>query len=361
MSIILFITVLFVLIMVHELGHFLTAKWSKMKVEEFAIGFPPRLFSWKRGETVFSLNLLPIGGFVKILGENGEEEVSEKDKARSFASRPRYQQAIVLVAGVTMNILVAWLIFFAVAMIGQPAVAEEGDRTAELTVIAIAEGSPAEEAGVPLGAVLETASTATESTDLHAPGDLSSFTSSHQEELITITYTHKGESFTKEMMPARNVAQDDPNRAVIGISSVAATTVRENPAEAIVSATKITAKTLAAITVGVLSLFGSIFAGSADLSQVAGPIGIAGLVGDAAEFGIVSLLVFTAMISLNLAVINLLPVPALDGGRLLFVAIEAIIRKPVNPIWMGRVNLLGFSLLILLMIAVTFSDIVKII
>lgn len=361
MSIILFITVLFVLIMVHELGHFLTAKWSKMKVEEFAIGFPPRLVSWKRGETVFSLNLLPIGGFVKILGENGEEEVPEKDRSRSFASRPRYQQAIVLFAGVAMNILIAWLIFFAVAMIGQPAVAEEGDKTAQLTVIDIAEGSPADNANVPLGAILESASTASESTDLHTPSDLSNFTASHQEELITITYTHKGESFTKEMMPARNIAKDDPERAVVGISTVSATIVRESPIEALVSATKTTAKTLAAIAVGVVSLFASIFVGSADLSQVAGPVGIAGLIGDAAEFGIVSLLVFTAMISLNLAVINLLPIPALDGGRLLFVAIEAVTRRSINPIWMSRVNLLGFSLLILLMVAVTFNDIVKII
>ena len=99
--------------------------------------------------------------------------------------------------------------------------------------------------------------------------------------------------------------------------------------------------------------------GTADLSQVAGPIGIVGMVGDAATFGIVALLTFTAMISLNLAVINMLPIPALDGGRLLFVAFEAITRKPINPVWMGRVNLVGFALLMLLMILVTWSDIAK--
>lgn len=359
MNVILFLIVLFVLIMAHELGHFVTAKWAKMKVEEFAIGFPPRIFSWRKKETIFSLNLLPIGGYVKILGENGDEEVSESDKARSFSSRPRYQQAIVLVAGVTMNVLIAWLIFFAVAVIGQPIVADEGDTNADLTVVSVLEGSPAAEAEIPLGAVMLSASTNGEEKELRLPTDLSEFTSKHQDKEITLTYSHKGDTQSVSLTPKSNVDVNNPERVIIGLSTAPVKTVRQSPSEAVVKATTQTGEVLTAITVGVFSLIGSIFTLSTDLSQVAGPVGIAGLVGEAAEFGIVSLLLFTAMISLNLAVINLLPIPALDGGRLLFVIIEAVTRKSINPIWMGRVNLVGFSLLIMLMVAVTFNDIVR--
>jgi len=360
MNITLFIAVLFVLILVHELGHFLTAKWTKMKVEEFAIGFPPRLFSWRRGETVFSLNLLPIGGFVKILGENGVDEIPAEDKARSFSSRPRLHQAIVLVAGVTMNILTAWLIFFAVGMIGQPTLATEGEP-ADLTVIEVVEGSPAEKAGIPLGAVILKASAGDDARELKTPEELTDFVTDHQTEEITLTYRYRDEANTAALTPSRGLIADDTERMIIGLSTVPVTVVKEGPLQALVSATKRTSDSLVAITVGIFSLLASAFTFSADLSQVAGPIGIAGLVGDAAEFGITSLLIFVAMISLNLAVINLLPIPALDGGRLLFVIAEAIIRRPLDPIWMSRVNFVGFSLLIVLMIAVTYNDIVKLV
>ena len=132
------------------------------------------------------------------------------------------------------------------------------------------------------------------------------------------------------------------------------------PLDALVSASTRTVDSLWAITVGIASFIASAFTLSANIEEVTGPIGIAGMVGDAAEFGFVTLMVFTAFISLNLAVINLLPIPALDGGRLLFVIAEAIIRRPINPEWMARVNLAGFAFLILLMVAVTYNDIIRI-
>src|SRR3989344_200252 len=299
MNVTLFLAVLFVLILVHELGHFLTAKWTKMKVEEFAIGFPPRLFSWRRGETVFSFNLLPIGGFVKILGENGVDEIPAEDKARSFSSRPRLHQAIVLVAGVTMNILTAWLIFFAVGMIGQPTLATPGEP-ADLTVIEVAKGSPAESAAVPLGASITEVAVDSDVRELHTPADLTEFVTSHQDEEITLTYNYRDEIKTVTLTPSRGLVEGDSERAIIGLSTAPVKVVKEGPLEAATSATVRTWDSLIAITVGIFSLLASAFTFSADLSQVAGPIGIASLVGDAAEFGIVSLLGFTAMISLNL-------------------------------------------------------------
>ena len=130
MTIVLFLAILFVLVLVHELGHFVMAKWTKMRVDEFAIGFPPRLISKRIGETAYSLNLLPIGGYVKIFGENGEDELvpNETEKNRAFTARPRHHQALVLIAGVVMNVLTAWLIFFAIAMIGTPTIVAEGRK-----------------------------------------------------------------------------------------------------------------------------------------------------------------------------------------------------------------------------------------
>lgn len=359
MTIILFIAVLVFLILVHELGHFLAAKWSKMRVDEFAIGFPPRLFAVKKGETEYSINLLPIGGYVKIFGENGEEEVSTGDRSRSFAARPRYLQAIVLIAGVVMNILAAWVIFFAVAMIGTPTVVEEfeASENSSLTVIAIMPDSPADKAGIPLGATINDIRSKDQAIEALAPSSVSNFVIENPKSEIQIEYTHKGKDTSVTVVPQAGIIKEDPERAAIGLSTALVEIVHQTPIKALSSATVRTFEALYAIAIGLAAFLASAITLSADVSQVTGPIGIAGMVGDAAEFGIVSLLVFTAFISLNLAVINLLPIPALDGGRLAFVAIEAIIRRPINEKWIGRVNLIGFMFMIALMIAVTYNDI----
>lgn len=361
MTVLLFIAVLFTLILVHEFGHFITAKWSKMYVEEFAIGFPPRIFSWVKGETRYALNILPIGGYVKILGENGEGEIPGVDKARSFASRPRRYQALVLIAGVAMNIITAWVIFYAVAIIGTPTLVEES-ATAPLTVLAVIPNSPADQANIPLGAEIIFVSSHPDILEGKlTSSNFSDFIINHPDVATEIVYLYKNEETTTSLEPATGLIEGNPERAVIGLSTGLVEVVQENPISALWTATTRTSKALIDITVGLFGLFASIFTLSADLSQVTGPIGIAGMVGDAAEFGLVPLLIFTAFISLNLAVINLLPIPALDGGRLIFVAIEAVTRRTIDPIWMGRVNLVGFAFLILLMIAVTFQDVIKLI
>jgi regulator of sigma E protease len=357
MTIILFIAVLFFLILAHELGHFLTAKWARMRVDEFAIGFPPRLFSIKKKETEYSINLLPIGGYVKIFGENG---VDATDGPRAFGSRPRYQQAIVLLAGVFMNILAAWVIFFAVAIIGTPTAVEEGSPGSEaaiLTVTTVLPESPA--ASIPLGAKIAAMSSAGESLSRLTPSAFTEFVSRHSNDDINLVYSHKGKSSEVILKPESGIIDAEPDRKALGLATALVVTRNQSPTEALVGATIRTWDSLVAIAIGLVSFLGSAFTLSADIEQVTGPIGIAGMVGDAAEFGVVSLLIFTAFISLNLAVINLLPIPALDGGRLLFVVAEAIIRRPIDAEWMGRVNFIGFALLILLMIAVTYNDILK--
>lgn len=341
----------------------MAAKWAKMRVDEFAIGFPPRLFVYKKGETEYSLNLLPIGGYVKIFGENGEEEVGEGDKSRSFASRPRHLQAIVLVAGVAMNILAAWVIFFAVAMIGTPTPVEEfaASENASLTVVSVAPESPADMAEIPLGAVIINIESGDLKIESLAPSSVSNFVAENPDSEIQIDYTHKGKDYSVSLTPQLGVVEDEPERAVIGLSTALVETVRQTPFDALISASTRTFEATYAIAFGLITFLASAVTLSADVSQVSGPIGIAGMVGDAAEFGIVSLLIFTAFISLNLAVINLLPIPALDGGRLVFVAIEAVTRRRIDDKWVMRVNLAGFAFLILLMVAVTYNDILRLI
>ena len=360
MTIILFIAVLFFLILVHELGHFMTAKWARMRVDEFAIGFPPRLFSIKKGETEYSINLIPIGGYVKIFGENGDS--TNSDSARAFGMRPKLHQAIVLLAGIAMNILVAWLIFFAVAMIGTPTAVSETDYDKDkafLTITSTVSGSPADEASIPSGAKIISVQSDRGSLSELTPTAFTSFVSDASS-AVTIHYSHKDDLGSATIEPRAGVIESDPEREALGVATALVENKKLGPLDALVSASTRTVDSLWAITVGIASFIASAFTLSANIEEVTGPIGIAGMVGDAAEFGFVTLMVFTAFISLNLAVINLLPIPALDGGRLLFVIAEAIIRRPINPEWMARVNLAGFAFLILLMVAVTYNDIIRI-
>lgn len=363
MTILIFFVVLFVLILVHEWGHFIVAKKTGMRVDEFGIGFPPKLFSIQKGETEYSFNLFPIGGFVRIFGENAQDatEASQEggDISRSFTQKNKWAQTAVLIAGVTMNILFAWFLFVVVFLFGVPTVVDEGTQTdrAQLVVAEVVANSPAFEAGIPTGAKIvrygeaETALT---------PSAFRDYTST-QEGPLLVTYTASGEEKTVELMPVTGLIEDSSDQKAIGIRTALVETIKKPFFTALYDASVMTVQTTIAITVGIAHLLGDIVQLQADLSQVAGPVGIVGLVGDAAEFGFASLLMFTAVISLNLAVINLLPFPALDGGRLLFVALEAITKKTINPAWVMRLNTLGFILLMALMFAVTYSDISKLI
>lgn len=366
MTVLLFLVVLFVLILVHEWGHYIVAKKTGMRVDEFGIGFPPKLFGVRWGETEYTLNALPIGGFVRIFGENFEEDgasADASDRARAFSARPKWAQALVLIAGVAMNILFAWFLFVVALMVGVPAAAdpENPSANAQLSIVAVLSDSPAEAAGIPIGATVRELATADGAAVLvqPTPQSFQDFIVTHGTQAVTVEYEKDGVTETATLQPVDGVVASDTDRPAIGVSLAFTEIKRESFATAIWQGAESTWRALGAITVGLSSLLVQSIQGTADFSQVAGPIGIAGLVGDAAEFGFTSLLLFTAMISLNLAVINLLPIPALDGGRLVFVAIEAIARREISPVWMMRVNLVGFAFLMLLMLAVTYGDIMR--
>ena len=361
MSVLIFFLVLFVLILVHEWGHFIVAKKTGMRVDEFGIGFPPKLFGVQKGETEYTFNALPIGGFVRILGENGadSDSLSAADQARTFGARPKWAQALVLIAGVTMNVLFAWLLFSATYMIGVSTAVDEASAgpEARMLVATTLPDSPA--AAIPAGAQIISVTNGEDELSNPTPTSFAEFVTGAAPDDVQVVYTFGAEQAEVSIAPVQGLIASDPERYAVGVSLALVETQRQSFFEAITNGFASTIDGLQAIVVGLSSLIAQSFAGTADYTQVAGPIGIVGMVDDAAAFGLTALLTFTAIISLNLAVINLLPFPALDGGRLVFVAIEAVTRKEIPAIWTGRMNLVGFALLMLLMVVVTYNDILR--
>lgn len=366
MTIVIFILVLVALIVVHEFGHFLVAKWSGMRVDEFGLGYPPKAWGKKIGETEYTLNWLPFGGFVKIFGEDplpGDEYTP-----RSFGSKPKVLQALVLVAGIAMNLLFAYLLITATLAMGttRALTDEEAARApdAVLAVSSVLSGSPAEEAGLKPGDfILGAASDARtfEGADAHTFTAFVAEDAFIGESLTLEVRAQDGTSRDVSVRPETGVIASDPGRPALGIGLTAVGTIATPWWQAPVDGAVLTWELTKQTAIALIAFFGSIFTLSADLSQVAGPVGIAGAVGDASDNGLASLMTITALISINLALINLLPIPALDGGRLLFVIIEAITRKPIQPSFANAVNGIGFVLLIGLMLVITASDIFKIV
>jgi regulator of sigma E protease len=360
MSIIIFVIVVAVLILVHELGHFLVAKRSGVRVDEFGIGFPPKilhLFKW-RG-TNFTLNAIPFGGFVKIFGENpSEEELSPEDKKTSFSYKPKSVQAMILAGGVIFNLLFAWLLIAFGFVIGLPTDVSSTQRIVqnpELTIVQVLESSPAGMAGLKAGDVILSLGESEFLIENPTIEQVSDFVVA-SESAVDVAVRRGEETLAFEVEPQEGIKEEGK---AIGISMGMIGTLRLPPYVALWEGAKTTAFLTQAITVGLATFIVDTFTGQADFSQIAGPVGIVGLVGDASRLGFIFLLQFTAFISINLAVINLAPFPALDGGRLLFTFIEALKGSPISPRIVNSLNLFGFALLILLMVLVTVNDIVR--
>ncbi len=364
MTILLFVLVLVALIVVHEFGHFVVAKLSGMRVDEFGIGYPPKAWGKKFGETEYTLNWLPFGGFVKIHGEDPQEGADPDPRA--FSSKPRILQALVLLAGIGMNLLFAWVLLSTTLALGTTRAlsAEEVTRApdAQLAIASVLPGSPAAKAGLVPGDIILSSEGPGGS---YAGPDPKLFTSFVAEEgaslPIVLSIRHGDGMRTASVTPATGVIATNPERLALGIGLATIGTVKVPLLEAPFVGAQLTWQLTKDTAVALVHFFGSIATFTADLSQVAGPVGIAGAVGTASSDGIASLLALTALISINLALINLLPIPALDGGRLFFVIIEAVTRKPIKPSFANAVNTIGFGLLILLMVVVTASDIFKIV
>jgi regulator of sigma E protease len=359
---IIFVIVIVALIVVHEFGHFIAAKLSGMRVDEFGFGFPPRALTIaKKGETEYTLNWLPFGGFVKIYGED-----STTDAPRSFTSRPRVLQALVLVAGVAMNLVFAYVLLTGALIAGTPrALAPEEVANAtdtQLIVATVLPGSPAEGAGLAEGDTVLSAEDGHYVFSGVSPADFSAFVArAGDNATIALTVRHAaGGEETLFARPRAGLVASDPSRAAIGVEVATIGVVPVPFAAALVQGAALTWGTLILTARELAHFFYGLFTFHANLSQVAGPIGIAGAVGSASRQGFGDLLSLMAIISINLAIVNLIPVPALDGGRLLFVLIEGATKKRIKPSVAQAVNAIGFLLLILLLVVVSVHDIFRI-
>lgn len=353
MSVILALLGISILILVHEFGHLIVAKRSGIRVHEFGIGFPPRALTlFRRGETVYTLNWIPFGGFVRMAGEQD----ADTDETGRFDQATRWQQAKVLFAGPLMNIVIGLILTFAGLMLGTLAPADAvSDAQAQnigTYIVQVRPNGPAE--GI-LRPGMKIAGIATHTVAIPDP--------SVQDVIQTIQAVPAGESITLTVQTTQRQAtvsltpetlESGVQGIGVGLDSLAV--VRPSIGRAFVETFTQLPSRLWSILSGLGHFFGGIFTGSA-WSQVSGPVGIVQVAAASNHIGFGVFLLFLAFLSYNLAVLNLLPIPALDGGRLLIVAIEAVIRRKLRPRIVGYIHTITFLLLIALMVAVTAQDI----
>lgn len=357
MTIIAFIIVLGVLVFVHELGHFLAAKWSGVKVLEFSIGFPPRILSFIRGETRYTIGALPFGGYVKMLGE---EEVS--NDPRSFGKQSAWKRLLISIAGVVMNVLLAWLILSLLFAVGTTPVVTPSNQIAgekiepQIFIANIQKDSPAEKAGLKIGDQLVKAKSDTEEIVFEESAQVSQFTSRNAEKQVNLEIKREGEA--KDL----SVSLGKKGEAPLGVAIVDQAKIRVTWYKAPYVAAIETGRIIQVTFSFLGNFFKTLFASGQVSDEVGGPIAIFNLSGAAARAGIVVLLQFIAMLSINLALINIMPFPALDGGRLLFILLEKVAgKRVVKEEIENLIHLIGFGFLILLILAVTYKDILRLI
>jgi len=358
LTIIVFILVIGLLIFVHEFGHFITAKKAGLKVEEFGFGFPPRVFGLKKGETIYSLNLLPIGGFVKIYGEEGRpDKEPEQESQRAFYNKPVRTRALILVAGVTMNLILAAFLFSLGYWLGLPSAIDDQavNPGAKAQIVQVAPNSPAGQAEIKMGDIVKQLAINGEQLTIDRVGQIQEFVSAHGGEEITLVIQRGDEILEKTLVPRVNPpAEEGP----LGVALVRTAIVSYPWYRAIPKGIVGTGYLIWAVAAAFGNLFWGLLTTGQSTEEIAGPVGIFVLTGQVVEYGFIYILQFAITLSVILAIINILPFPALDGGRLLFLAIEKIKGSPVNQKIERVTHLVGFAILILLMVVVTWRDVV---
>ena len=364
-----FVAILVVLVLVHELGHFITAKRAGITVEEFGIGFPPRIGSITWHGTRYSLNWIPLGGFVRMLGEDGDVEIrrlresglteAEIDHAMegAFNRRPIWIRIGVLLAGVAMNFLLAGLAFSWAASMPQPL------SLGPLHVLEIQPDSPAEAALV-VGDVI----TAADGQTFEQSRDLTSYVSSQAGEPVTLTIVRDGATKTVTVTP-RELTDDQISQGLgaIGFSWQAESVgegppLASSPIDAVVIGFTTAGRAAIEIPGGLASAVGGLIGLNPEgAGDARGPIGIAQITGEVIDAGLLAVVQFIGILSINLAILNVLPFPPLDGGRIAVVLLEAGRRRRLPAEREALIYLTGFALLIALVILISIQDIQRLI
>lgn len=331
------IFVIGLLVFFHELGHFITAKAVGMKVHEFALGFGPKLLSKQGGETLYSLRVIPLGGFNKIAGMDPDEEQDEF----SFNAKPIWARMLVIVAGPLMNFFLP-ILLFVIIFLGAGI-----DTPSDAAVIGtVLQDRPAARVGLAAGDRVLSVN----DIQIDSWRQFVSIIQVSAGKQLVLAYDRDNQKGSVTITP-----EFDPkaNRGIIGVVPLIVN-YRPGPLEAV----SLACQQVYAIGTSMLSGIGQMITGRAP-ADVAGPIGVAQMAGQVAQMGILPLLQFSAFLSINLGLINLLPVPVLDGGHIVTLAVEAVRRKPLSPQKMQYIQMIGFTLLMLLLLLATFKDITR--
>jgi len=349
-SILSFIIVLGVLIFFHEFGHFLVARLFGVGVEKFSLGFGPRLIGKKVGITDYRISAIPLGGYVKMIGEEPDAEIDPQDIPLSFTHKHVAKRMLIVAAGPVFNILLAVFIFFGIFLIS-------GTFVLKPSVGSVKQGSPAFAAGLEKGDLI----TAINESAINSWDEMAEVINGSKGQKIKLN-VRRGESsryfsLAPEQVTTKNIFGEDVQRYIIGITASGETYSKEMNLFQAFSESMIQTYRVTELMVVIIA---KLITGDISTDTLGGPIMIAQMAGDSAKAGIGSLISFIALISVNLAIINLLPIPVLDGGHLLFFSIEAVKGRPVSIKVREIAQQVGLFILILLMILVFYNDISRI-
>ena len=341
------------LILVHEWGHFYAARRLGVRVDEFGFGFPPRLFSMVRKGVRYSFNALPFGGFVKIFGEHGEGG----GNTESFISRPARHRFIILAAGVFMNFFLAWVLFSVASGIGVPTAGGEEAGVVPVSVIGVLPDSPAEQAGIKIGDQIIEARGQDVSLRIEDEEDVRTFADAYRGEEVRLIVRRQGE-IREIVLTPRSISPEGegPLGIILGRLMIERTPWYRAPIAGLESL----AYSTAAIVMGLFDLVKTLAIEGRPPPGISGPIGIIRFAGDSQALGIAYFLQFVGVLSVNLAVLNFLPIPALDGGRIFFLLIEKIKGTPISQRVEQAAHTAGFIVLVLLMLIITYKDLAHI-
>ncbi|MDO8424657.1 MAG: M50 family metallopeptidase [bacterium] len=344
------------LLVLHEFGHFILAKRFGVKVEEFGIGYPPRIFGKKIGETVYSVNLLPFGAFVRVPGEIGETQ-----DERSFSKQPIFKRVLIMLGGVVSFWIMAILIFSVVFNLGAPvALGDEetsGFSNPQVQIAAVSPGSPAEAAGLKPGDTIKTISILNSQFPISKVREVQSLAEQHKGQEIVFTIERVKKSFDFNLVPRVSPPSGEgPLGVALVRMGVKTYPWWQTPWQGISQTWNLTL----AVFQGYYQALANVSQGMPSGVQLTGPVGIFHMMGQASQMGLGYFLNFIGLISIYLAVFNILPIPATDGGKLIFLGIEFFRRKPVSPKIEQRITTVFFLAMIGLMVWVTIKDVIRI-